>query len=77
MNTATRVARGDQRGFSDMGRRMFGIATFIISMVVAVTVVVVHFFGADIAALKAPATQFYAMLSAYVILLLGSISRAL
>lgn len=60
-----------------MGNKAFAITTFIVSMIMVVTVVVVHFFGADIAALKSNATQFYVMLCAYVTLLLGAISRAL
>lgn len=60
-----------------MSQKAFGVFTFILSMVMVVTVVVVHFAGADIAALKSVTMQFYIALGAYVILLLGAISRAL
>lgn len=64
-------------GVGRMSQKAIGIFTFILSMVIIVTVVVVHFAGADIAALKSVTTQFYMALAAYVILLLGAISRAL
>lgn len=60
-----------------MGQKAISIFTFILSMVLVVTVVVVHFAGADIAALKNVTTQFYVAIAAYIILLLGAIARAL
>lgn len=60
-----------------MGLKAPGILTFMLSVILTVTVLIVHFFHADIPVLKEAATHFYAMLVAQVILVLGCIMRGL
>ena len=60
-----------------MGLKAPGIITFMLSVILTVTVLIVHFFGADIPMLKNTATHFYALFIAQLILVLGCIMRGL
>jgi hypothetical protein len=66
-----------QGGVSDMGLKAPGIVTFMLSVILTVTVLIVHFFGADVPLLKDTATHFYALLIAQLILVVGCIMRGL
>jgi hypothetical protein len=54
-----------------------GILIFLLSVIVALAVLFTKFFGATIPFLAGDNTQFFGMLAAYVILLLGCIMRGL
>lgn len=62
---------------SDMGLKAPSIVTFMLSVVLTVVVIVVHFFDADIPFLKAQSTHFFALLLAQLILILGCMLRGL
>jgi hypothetical protein len=54
-----------------------GILIFILSIVVSLAVLFTRFFGATVPYLTGDATQFYALLVAYLVLVLGCIMRGL
>ncbi|MEQ1711116.1 MAG: hypothetical protein ABL908_06930 [Hyphomicrobium sp.] len=58
-----------------MGLKAPGILTFMLSVIITVVVLVVTFFGADIPLLKG--NEFWALLVAQFILVLGCIMRGL
>lgn len=58
-----------------MGLKAPGILTFMLSVIITVVVLVVTFFGADIPLLKG--NEFWALLVAQIILVLGCIMRGL
>lgn len=58
-----------------MGLKAPGILTFMLSVIITVVVLVVTFFGADIPLLKG--NEFWALLVAQLILVLGCIMRGL
>ena len=54
-----------------------GILIFLLSIILALAVLFTKFFGATIPFLGGEATQFYGLLLAYIILVLGCIMRGL
>jgi len=54
-----------------------GILIFTLSIVLSLAVLFARFFGATVPYLTGDVTQFYAMLGAYLVLLLGCIMRGL
>ncbi len=58
-----------------MGLKAPGILTFMLSVVLTVTVLIMKFFGADIPLLQG--NEFWALLLAQIILVLGCIMRGL
>jgi hypothetical protein len=54
-----------------------GILVFLLSIVLALAVLFAKFFGATVPLLTQETTQFYGLLAAYVVLLLGCIMRGL
>ena len=54
-----------------------GILTFLVSILLALGTLYARYFGADVPFLTSDATQFFALLGAYVILVLGCIMRGL
>jgi hypothetical protein len=52
-----------------------GILVFLLSIVLALAVLFAKFFGATVPLLTQETTQFYGLLAAYVVLLLGCIMR--
>lgn len=54
-----------------------GILIFLLSIILALAVLFTKFFGATIPLLSGDATQFYGLLAAYIILVLGCIMRGL
>ncbi len=58
-----------------MGLKAPGILTFMLSVIITVVVLVVTFFGADIPLLKG--NEFWALLVAQIILVMGCIMRGL
>ncbi len=54
-----------------------GILVFLLSIILALAVLFTKFFGATIPLLSGETTQFYGLLLAYVILVLGCIMRGL
>lgn len=58
-----------------MGLKAPGILTFMLSVIITVVVLVVTFFGADIPLLKGH--EFWALLVAQMILVMGCIMRGL
>jgi hypothetical protein len=74
---AATVARGQEREGRAMALKAPGILIFLVSMIVALAVLFARYFGATVPFLTGDATQFYAMLGAYVVLVLGCIMRGL
>ena len=64
-------------GVSHMGLKAPGIITFMLSVILTVSVMIVHFFGADVPVLKDTATHFYALLVAQSLLITACIMRGL
>ena len=54
-----------------------GILIFLLSIILALAVLFTKFFGATIPFLSGESTQFYGLLLAYIILVLGCIMRGL
>jgi hypothetical protein len=54
-----------------------GILPFLVSIILALAVLFAKYFGADVPLMTGEAPQFYGLLLAYVILLLGCIMRGL
>jgi hypothetical protein len=54
-----------------------GILIFTLSIVVSLAVLFARFFGSSVPYLTGDTTQFYAMMAAYLILMLGCIMRGL
>ena len=54
-----------------------GILTFLVSIILALGVLYARYFASDVPFLTGAATQFYVLLIAYVVLLLGCIMRGL
>jgi hypothetical protein len=54
-----------------------GLLTLLVSIVLALAVLFAKFFGATVPLLTQETTQFYGLLLAYVILLLGCVMRGL
>ena len=52
-----------------------GILTFLVSILLALGVLYARYFASNVPFLTGDATQFYALLGAYVILVLGCIMR--
>ena len=63
--------------YSDMGLKAPSIVTFMLSVILTVVVIVVHFFHADMPFLKEQSTHFFALLLAQVLLILGCMLRGL
>lgn len=66
-----------QRESTHMGLKAPSIITFMLSVILTVVVVIVHFFDADIPFLKAQSTHFFALLFAQLILILGCMVRGM
>jgi hypothetical protein len=62
-------------GVGHMGLKAPGILTFTLSIVLTVTVLIVKFFGAEIPILQG--NEFWALLLAQIVLVLGCIMRGL
>jgi hypothetical protein len=69
------AAVGTSRGVGDMGLKAPGIVTFMLSVILTVTVLIIKFFGAEIPFVTG--NEFWALLAAQVILVLGCIMRGL
>ena len=54
-----------------------GILVFLLSIILSLAVLFARYFGATVPFLTGDVTQFYGMLAAYVILVLGCIMRGL
>ena len=54
-----------------------GLLTFLVSILLALGVLYARYFSSNVPFLTGDATQFYALLGAYVILVLGCIMRRL
>ncbi len=54
-----------------------GILVFLLSIILALAVLFARYFSATVPLLTVDATQFYGLLAAYVILVLGCIMRGL
>jgi hypothetical protein len=54
-----------------------GILTFVVSIFLALGILYARYFGADMPFLTGEASQFYALLGAYMILVLGCTMRGL
>jgi hypothetical protein len=54
-----------------------GILVFMLSIVLSLAVLFSRYFGATVPYLTGDVTQFYAMLAAYLVLLLGCVMRGL
>ena len=65
----------DLGGHDAMGLKAPGILVFMLSIILAVLVLVVRFFGAEIPLIKGH--EFWGLLAAYIILLLGNLMRGL
>jgi len=63
------------RGSLNMGLKAPGILTFMISVILTVTVLIIKFFGAQIPLITG--NEFWALLLAQIILVLGCIMRGL
>ena len=75
-----RLNRGESadahmRGIKTMGLKAPGILTFMLSVIITVVVLVAMFFGANIPLLKG--NEFWALLLAQLILVLGCIMRGM
>jgi hypothetical protein len=69
--------RGQEREAIRMALKAPGILIFLLSIILALAVLFARYFGATVPFLTGDATQFYGMLAAYVILVLGCIMRGL
>lgn len=58
-----------------MGLKAPGIITFLISVILTVTVLIVRFFGADIPLIQG--NEFWVLLASHILLMLGCLMRAL
>jgi hypothetical protein len=58
-----------------MGLKAPGILTFMVSVILTVTVLIIRFFGAEIPLVTG--NEFWALLAAQIILVLGCIMRGL
>lgn len=58
-----------------MGLKAPGILTFMISVILTVTVLIIKFFGAEIPLITG--NEFWALLAAQIVLILGCIMRGL
>lgn len=58
-----------------MGLKAPGILTFMLSVILTVTVLIIKFFGADIPLITG--NEFWALLAAQIILIFGCIMRGL
>ncbi|MEL6374547.1 MAG: hypothetical protein AAFR04_11345 [Pseudomonadota bacterium] len=56
-----------------MGLKAPGILLFLISVILSVVVLISRFFGADVPFLQADSTQFYGLLAAYLLLVVGNL----
>jgi hypothetical protein len=70
-----RAQRSSIEGVGHMGLKAPGILTFMVSVILTVTVLIMKFFGAEIPFLVG--NEFWALLLAQVILVLGCIMRGL
>jgi len=68
-------ATGLSRGTDPMGLKAPGILTFMLSVILTVTVLIIKFFGAEIPLVTG--NEFWALLAAQIILVLGCIMRGL
>jgi hypothetical protein len=62
---------------TNMALKAPGILIFLLSIIIALAVLFTRFFGATIPFLAGDTTQFYGLLAAYIILILGCIMRGL
>jgi hypothetical protein len=62
---------------TNMALKAPGILIFLLSIIIALAVFFTRFFGATIPFLSGDTTQFYGLLAAYAILVLGCIMRGL
>lgn len=69
------VTYGASGGVETMGLKAPGIVTFMLSVILTVTVLIIKFFGAEIPFVTG--NEFWALLLAQVILVLGCIMRGL
>jgi hypothetical protein len=69
------VSQGASRGVEKMGLKAPGIVTFMLSVILTVTVLIIKFFGANIPFVTG--NELWALLLAQVILVLGCIMRGL
>lgn len=66
-----------ERESTTMGLKAPSIVTFMLSVVLTVIVIIVHFFHAEMPLLKEPSTHFFALLLAQLILVFGCMLRSL
>jgi heme/copper-type cytochrome/quinol oxidase subunit 3 len=71
------VSGSRQREALPMALKAPGILVFLLSVVLALAVLFARYFGAQLPFLTADWMQFYGMLGAYAVLLLGCIMRGL
>ena len=74
MTIATRAATQD-KGPTTMGLKAPGILTFMLSVILVVIVIIARFFGAAIPMVSG--NEFYLLLLAHAVLVLGCIMRGL
>ena len=67
----------EQRETNLMALKAPGILIFLLSMILALTVLFTKFFSAAVPFLTGDSTQFYALLAAYIVLVFGCIMRGL
>lgn len=66
-----------ERESNHMGLKAPSIVTFMLSVILTVIVMVVHFFHAEMPILKEPSTHFFALLFAQLVLVLGCMLRGM
>jgi hypothetical protein len=71
------ITRVHEREARSMALKAPGILIFLVSIILALAVLFARYFQAAIPYLTGETTQFYALLGAYVILVLGCIMRGL
>ena len=65
----------NEEGVRDVGLKAPSIITFMLSVIIAVVVLMSHFFGAEIPGLKG--NELWALLTSYTVLMLGCMVRGL
>jgi hypothetical protein len=77
MGASASIGIGYSWEATHMALKAPGILIFLLSIILALAVLFTRFFGATIPFLSGDTTQFYGMLAAYIILVLGCIMRGL
>ncbi len=60
-----------------MGLKAPSILTFLVSVIIVVTVLLIRFAGAEVPFIRGNAHEFWALLFAYLLLAAGSLTRSL